>query len=252
MKHLFQNFTLNIYRLIKCTGFLSTRIGQKLAVTGYFIYKKIYEPNLSYLQAMIPPGSTVIDVGANIGFMSLQFANWVSKDGLVIAIEPEPINVGTLNRIVRDKKIINLKIINGAAAEKDGILFLDVNPLNPADHRLSQTGVQIDAFTIDGLLMHTPHTSISLIKIDVQGAELRVLEGAVTTITRHNPLILIEIDDEALLSAGFTPHQLVEKLGDLGYELFDSRINKSREFSEYDHISRKKIGYADYLFIARK
>lgn len=251
MKNLFQNCILYAYRLIKCTGFLSTKIGQKLAIYLYFVYKKIYEPNLNYLQAMISPGSTVIDVGANIGFMSIQFSNWVTTNGLVIAIEPEPNNVCTLNQIIQAKKITNLKVINGAAAERDGNLFLEVNPMNPADHRLSETGLQVKAFTIDGLLKQITHTHISLIKIDVQGAEPRVLEGASATINQHHPLILIEIDDEALLSSGYSPQHLIDLLQGLGYSLFDPKIKLSRPFLEQDHAAREKAGYADYLFIHR-
>lgn len=198
---------------------------------------------------MIAPDSTIIDVGANIGFLSLKFSRWVSKKGLVIAIEPEPLNVQILKQTLGEKKISNVEIINGAAAEKEGTLFLKLNPLNPADHRLSDQGIPIQAFTIDNLLHGKDHYPISLIKIDVQGAELRVLEGAKKTIAQYKPIIFIEIDDESLNSAGFSANGLIDLLLSYGYNLWDEKKKHARLFSESDHIRRRHIGYADYIFI---
>ena len=57
-------------------------------------------------------------------------------------------------------------------------MYLEVNPEHPGDHRLGQVGVPTTAVTIDGLLSQRSEASVSLIKIDVQGAEMQVLEGA--------------------------------------------------------------------------
>lgn len=249
IKKFFQNSVLYAYQLVKDTGFLATPMGQKLSRNAYFLYKNIYEPNLSHLKAMIAPDSTIIDVGANIGFLSIKFSKWLSKKGLVIAIEPEPLNVQTLKQILVEKKICNVEVINGAAAEKEGSLFLKINPLNPADHRLSDQGIPIRAFAIDSLLNGKVRLPVSLIKIDVQGAEPRVLQGAKNTIAQYKPIIFIEIDDESLSAAGFTSIELIDLLHSYGYSLWDEQKKQVRAFSEEDHAIRKKMGYADYIFI---
>lgn len=249
IKQFFQNSVLYAYQLVKDTGFLTTPTGQKLSRNAYFLYKNIYEPNLNHLRAMIAPDSTIIDVGANIGFLSIKFSKWISKKGLVIAIEPEPLNVQILKQTLGEKKISNVEVINGAAAEKEGALYLKLNPLNPADHRLSDQGIPIKAFTIDSLLDGKGCLPISLIKIDVQGAEPRVLQGAKNTISQYKPIIFIEIDDESLNSAGFSANGLIDLLLSYGYNLWDEKKKHARPFSESDHINRRQMGYADYIFI---
>ena len=249
IKQFFQNSVLYAYQLVKDTGFLTTPTGQKLSRNAYFLYKNIYEPNLNHLKAMIAPDSTIIDVGANIGFLSIKFSKWISKKGLVIAIEPEPLNVQILKQTLGEKKISNVEVINGAAAEKEGTLFLKLNPLNPADHRLSDQGIPIKAFTIDSLLDGKGCLPVSLIKIDVQGAEPRVLQGAKNTISQYKPIIFIEIDDESLNAAGFTSNGLIDLLRSYGYGLWDEQKQQIRPYSEEDHTIRKKLGYADYIFI---
>ena len=249
MKQIFQSSALFAYKLAKSSGFLSTNIGHKISTNAYFLYKKLYEPKLDNLLAMVPKNSTIIDVGANVGFLTLKFSRWVSNNGRVIAIEPEPLNIKTLTQILKDKRIVNVDVINGAAAEKEGTLFLNIHPLNPADHRISENGFPIKAFTIDGLLEASGRLPVSLIKIDVQGAELRVLEGAKKTIAKYRPIILIEIHDEALISAGYSAQSLIDILTSNSYELWDDQLNQSRPFSSKDHILREKVGYADYIFI---
>jgi FkbM family methyltransferase len=249
IKQFFQNSALYAYQLVKDTGFLTTPTGQKLSRNAYFLYKNIYEPNLSHLKAMIAPDSTIIDVGANIGFLSIKFSKWISKKGLVIAIEPEPLNVQILKQTLSEKKIGNVEVINGAAAEKEGALFLKLNPLNPADHRLSDQGIPIKAFTIDSLLDGKGCLPVSLIKIDVQGAEPRVLQGAKNIISQYKPIIFIEIDDESLNAAGFTSNGLIDLLRSYGYDLWDEQKKRVRPYSDEDHAIRKKLGYADYIFI---
>jgi FkbM family methyltransferase len=249
IKQFFQYSVLHAYQIVKNTGILTTPMGQKLSKNAYFLYKNIYEPNLNHLKEMIKPGSTIIDVGANIGFHSIKFSRWLSNKGLVIAIEPEPMNVQTLKQMLLEKKITNVEVVNGAAAEKEGTLYLQLNPLNPADHRLSAQGIPIEAFTIDNLLHGKEYPPVSLIKIDVQGAEPRVLKGAKKIIAQYKPIIFIEIDDEALNAAGFTSNGLIALLRSYGYDLWDEKNEQTRQFSKEDDAVRKKLGYADYIFI---
>ena len=90
---------------------------------------------------------------------------------------------------------------------------------------------------------------VSLIKIDVQGAEPRVLQGAKNIISQYKPIIFIEIDDESLNAAGFTSNGLIDLLRSYGYDLWDEQKKRVRPYSDEDHAIRKKLGYADYIFI---
>lgn len=117
MKQIFQSSVLFAYKLAKSTGFLSTNVGHKLSTNAYFLYKNLYEPKLDSLLGMVPQNSTIIDVGANVGFLTLKFSRWVAQNGRVIAIEPEPLNVRMLKQILKDKRIPNADVINQVSTE---------------------------------------------------------------------------------------------------------------------------------------
>jgi len=143
----------------------------------YFAYKRYIEaPELHLLQRYVWPGSCVIDVGANIGFFSLMASDWVSQSGLVLAIEPAPENLKRLNkRIQRLGLEGNVKIIPSAAADQQGMRHLVLNPDHHGDHRLGDVGEEVHAETLDHLAETHRDFKVSLVKIDVQGAEEIVL-----------------------------------------------------------------------------
>lgn len=250
-KRAFQNSVLFAYRVVRSTGALSTAWGEWLADGAYSLYKSFFEPGIEHLRFLVHPGASIVDVGANVGFFTLKFSKWVSDGGRVIAIEPEPGNLDALNRALSRNRVANVDIVKAAAAEKEGELHLSLNPLNPADHRLAEKGIPIRAVTIDGLLQKRGWPPVSLIKIDVQGAEPRALAGAQETISRFHPAIFIEIDDKALHSAGFSADSLIASLRAQGYQMYG--IEKDAvgvPLSNDDAMRRRKsLGYADFVFI---
>jgi len=254
IKKVFQKTALLSCKLAVSTGFLSTGIGHRFFMYAYYRYKAIYEPSLDHLSTLINPGDNILDIGANIGYFTVKFAKWVSSGGRVIAIEPEPANIKTLKMVLARNGLRNVDVIKAAAAEKDGSLFLSLNPLNPADHRLGESGIVIQAITIDSLLQETGWPVVSFIKIDVQGAELRVLAGAKETISRFKPTFLIEIDDKALRESGSSADDLVELLRLQGYQMFGTeRTSIGMPVTDEDYKLRlQKMGYADFIFIHKK
>jgi FkbM family methyltransferase len=222
MKKFIQITILNVYKLVRSSGIHSTTWGRDLSERAYFIYKKFFESNRDHLRYVFRPGTTVLDVGANIGFFTVMFSKWAIDGSRVIAIEPESSNVDALKRSIVRNKSQNVEIIQAAAAENEGNLFLSLNPTNPADHRLAEDGVPIAAVTIDGLMRSRGWPIVSLIKIDIQGAEPRALAGASETISRFHPTIFMEVDDEALRAAGFSASELIDSLCCLGYRMYSS------------------------------
>ena len=84
------------------------RVGpfNRLFLAVYGIYKRYFEAGpIDRLQEFVPPGSLVIDVGANVGFFSLRFARWVGAEGKVIAIEPEERNCNNLVEAVARARV---------------------------------------------------------------------------------------------------------------------------------------------------
>ena len=222
MRSAIQTGLIRVYQLVKSTGLLSTGPGEWAFRSAYAGYKRFFEAgHLEPLRLLVRPGTSVVDVGANLGFFTLKFAGWVRDGGRVIAIEPEPVNYGRLSRAVAGAGLIHLvDTVRAAAIEKSGQVGLIVNDLHPGDHRIGDGGVPVPAVTIDDLLAARGSPPVSLIKIDVQGAESRVLAGAGETIAAFHPALFIEVCDEALRMCQSSAERLLTELYARGYSAY--------------------------------
>jgi FkbM family methyltransferase len=255
MKKALQTLILTGYRIVLATGIMRTSFGRGAYARCYHLYKRWFEAReIDHLRRLVHPGTSVIDVGANIGFFTLRFADWVSGPGRVIAIEPDQDNFVQLQRVVAQSGHGGIAdLYEGGAAETQGTSYLVRNPHHPADHRLGDHGVPITLYTIDGLLAERGWPPVSLIKIDVQGAEVRVLKGAQETLRRLRPALYVEIDDGALAQGGFSAAELIADLSGLGYDMFDPTDGPGGAALDAAAAADRRavLGYADFLFIAR-
>ena len=252
MQKLIQALCLKAYRAAAASRLSRTSVGKRLFVSVYDFYKQRFEAQAAeVLRNWIRPGATVIDIGANMGFFTLRFARWVGPTGRVIAVEPETENLRRLrHRLERSGLTANVDVIEGVAAEEPGMLRLAINPFHPADHRIGKEGLPVRAWTVDELVAARGWPAISLIKIDVQGAELRVLRGARATLARFHPRLFVEIDDGALEDAGFTADLLFDEIERHGYRPYDPAEPSVPLSSPKAALRRRALGYADHLFAA--
>lgn len=245
-----QQILLLAYRMFSRP--LQTRAGRRLFLAAYHVYKRFEARDVSALAPLIVPGSTVIDVGANVGFFATRFARWVGSGGTVIAIEPEAGNARVLRSEALRAGLAHIECVEAAAAARVGQGHLVLNPNHPADHRLGSSGVAVDLVTIDGLMAERAWPPVSLIKIDVQGAELDVINGAVETLSRARPALYIEVDDEALIAQGASASALATRLEMLGY--VPNEIDAGGGVKSIDLpaiIDRSRSGrYIDVLWLA--
>ncbi len=256
MKTCVQSLLLRAYRLVVGTGLLSTRPGRALYEWFYDKYKTFIEAgDIGVLRPLVQPAQTVVDVGANVGFFTKRFASWVGAGGHVIAIEPEETNSQSLRRMVARHKIDPVvELVQAVADEKSGTARLQLNPFHPADHKIGEQGVPVAAYSLDDLLAERHWPKVSLIKIDVQGAEERVLRGAQETLRRFHPALFIEIDEGALTAMHSSAERVFRLLAEHGYEahqLEPGRISPVLPYEEARTRNRGR-GYADFLFLADK
>jgi FkbM family methyltransferase len=254
-----QRVLLAIYKGVCRTGLMSTRFGRGLFLAAYERYKGIWDADhLEALGKLVRPGSTVIDVGANVGFYTRRFAEWVRPGGEVIAIEPEEVNFSTLKRVIARRGLMNVRGIQAAASESAGSLFLQKNPFHPADHRVAEAGVKVSAVTIDDVLRERRRDGdiapchVSLIKIDVQGAEERVLRGAMRTLRELRPAVFMEVDEAALQAMGSSAETVLEMMVSCRYEphrIVNGRVVKVSK-GEAARLCSKGT-YVDFLFLAK-
>lgn len=215
-----QNALLAVYRGARRSGLLNTHAGRALYERAYWMYKSMVEArDVRSVASLVAAGSTVVDVGANIGFFTVLLARRVGARGLVISIEPEADNFASLQRRVEHLGLDGVvSLVNAAAVENPGQAYLVLNPDNPADHRVADAGVAVSAVSLDALLAERGWPRVSLIKIDVQGGELRVIRGATQALRRFHPTLFVEFHEPSLARAGTSTAELLGELLALGYE----------------------------------
>lgn len=222
MRTAIQALLLAAYRLVRRSGVLDTRLGQRGFFAAYDFYKSALEATeAAALHQWVRPGSWVVDVGANVGFFTRRFAAWVGDEGKVLAIEPETRNLGELRRAVAKAGVASrIEIYEGVAADRPGTLRLATNPDHPGDHRLAADGIEVVATTLDNEFSKRGWPPVSLIKIDVQGAESLVLEGARELVERYAPTLYIEVDPAALMQQGRSVDELLDRIRGWDYSTY--------------------------------
>jgi len=153
-----------------------TVVSVRLREHGWF---EPYETRL--VQRLVSPGDTVVDIGANIGYYTLQFARQVGNAGHVYAFEPDPRNFELLQENVWQNGYRNVTLVRAAVADRSGTTRLFLNPDNRGDHRIydgadDRQAIDVDMVSLDDYF--ADHEGrFDLVKIDVQGAEAAVFGG---------------------------------------------------------------------------
>jgi len=145
------------------------------------------------------PGYTVLDIGANIGCHTLRFSKLVGEKGRVFAFEPTRYAYEKLGRNIE----LNPQFSNNITLEKKAVS--NVTETNQAIHFSSSWllfGNQkpiaeevVDFVTVDHYVMQKDIERIDIMKIDVDGFEPEVVEGAVNTIKNHKPILFLEVNN---------------------------------------------------------
>jgi FkbM family methyltransferase len=182
---------------------------------------QVYPTVLGFLR----PGSAVIDIGASLGEWTVPFARAVGCPGRVIAIEPAPRNAAALEATLAANALRQAEIIRCAIADHDGAAELAVPLVTSAriDTGTARLGpapagyeaLQVPLRSLDSLAAERRLPRLDLIKIDVEGHERRVLDGAAIILQRHRPVLVIETGHE-----GNADRKAIrDRLGGLGYRM---------------------------------
>jgi FkbM family methyltransferase len=252
---LIRNSAVQLFGLVAKLGIHRLPVFDRIFLALYGVYKRHFEAGpIDRLQEFVPNGSLVIDVGANVGFFSLRFARWVGESGEVISIEPEDRNYNTLISALRREGLFNrVRALKAVAAAAPGAMFLEINPLHPADHKLSRdgTGLAVDAVVLDDLVRDKTDLRPGLVKIDVQGAEMLVLQGASGILKQSRPALFVELHEEGLSKFGTSVSAILNYLSQYGYEPYWLMRTGPHQRTGPAEIHAKvaRNGYVDVLFL---
>ncbi len=207
-----------------------------------------YEPELTALcLEHIKSDRDVIDAGANIGFHSVLFARQLKGATRVLAVEPTTSAACRLRRNLELNDVADRVIVHkGALAEKSGSLTMKTIAgreeystlgewVHPSIANLSYVTEQVEVSTLDALVSHY-HLNPGFLKVDVEGAEHRLFQGAEQLLRVHRPVIIAELSNALLVANGSSGAQVLNLIRSFNYEILDpmdpQRAPATRQFGD--------------------
>jgi FkbM family methyltransferase len=138
----------------------------------------------------------MVDLGAHIGKYTVYFAK-LFKSLRIIAVEPAPTNFIMLRKAIEANHLENVTPLRIACTDIDGETQLYISFKSGVHSLVKRSGavtsIMVKGQSLDNLVGELRLESVDIIKIDVEGAEYKVLKGGLNTIRKHKPVILIEI-----------------------------------------------------------
>jgi FkbM family methyltransferase len=187
-------------------------------------YPATYEPaKTAFLRERSPRGATVLDLGAHIGLFSVQLARSVGPSGRVISFEPAPHTAAVLRRTIRCNGLAAVVSVREAAvAGRRGEVELfetgddcsNASSLVRTDR--TRDAVRVAATTLDDLV-DDERLTVAVVKMDIEGAELEVLDGAPVLLSDQRPAMTIEVHPLELRACGRDPREVFDVLVGHGY-----------------------------------
>jgi FkbM family methyltransferase len=146
----------------------------------------------------LSPGALCLDVGANIGVVSIALAAQ-RPDCRIIAFEPIPDNANCLRHNIKINAILNVEVVEAAASDRRGYLPMANN--GPYSAVTPRSSLQCRAVPLDDYSEHP----VAFVKIDTEGYEPVVVNGARHLFLKHKPLVLAEFNSWCMLVHGYNP-----------------------------------------------
>lgn len=186
----------------QCLDLSRSRTHQLLYMEGE---RAILEREL--IGQLVKPGMTVVDVGANIGYYVLLFAQRLRGEGEIHAIEPSPENLPELRRTVERNALGHVRIHPVALGAESGTTGLRTG-INSGIVDSTAGAYHCPVQRLDELIPGR----VDLVKIDVEGFEGQVLSGADRMLSQYRPTIYLELHPHIVPRFGFTAEGILDGL----------------------------------------
>ena len=199
-----------------------------------------HEKDLHVFRSLLAPGQTAIDVGANLGFITTILASIVGPTGRVISFEPSRVVFEKLLKTISANQLSQVVPLNYGCGSRSSVETLSMVSDSTGNASIVGTGhdgIDIELRRLDDV-PEVCASPVSLLKIDTEGYEPEVLEGARKLIEDHKPVIYLEMGGDYVEST----HRSIRFLADAGYRT--------------DHVEAvdwSEVGNgSDYFFIPRR
>jgi len=204
------------------------------------------EPHVTQLFcSLIREGMTVVDVGASFGYYTLLAAKRVGNSGLVFAFEPNPQSYEVLIENIKMNNWKNVKTFQLAISDRREEVILNIPKMGQTGSTFARRDnivrkIRVKALPLDSFL---ELRKVDIVKIDVEGAELKVLRGMRNILREGRAKIICEIHPKQIASLGGSISEIMDILEKYEYDCY--LINEKCEIIETSILSNE---HAHYLF----
>jgi FkbM family methyltransferase len=214
------------------------RLGQRYQPLslGEYRYMRDGNPEMKesyFAERSLTPGDTVIDVGANHGLFTMEAAKFVGNTGRVGAFEPTPTTRAALERHLQLNNLSNVHVYPQAVGSAPGTAKLRVHFESTGLNTLASKDIEwsgrilvadqvldVPIITLDDHAQQHGVDTIAMLKVDVEGFELPVIQGASQLLSQRKiSKVLVEVSRSTSKNAGIGPGDLVDELAGHGYIL---------------------------------
>jgi len=187
----------------------------------YGVYRA-EERHTAFLLDRLSPGDTAVDVGAHIGYYSMLMAERAGPKGRIVAFEANPRTAKGLRENLATNGLTQVSVIEAAASDRAGKAVLHLsgadNIGSTSLHYAEGSAGEVCVETVHiGELLGTQYPPPRVIKVDVEGHELAVLEGLSSLLRAHAPDVFVEVNERTLAAADTSATAVFTHMQALGY-----------------------------------
>ncbi len=183
-------------------------------------------PTVRFIRRYLREGSVAMDVGAQIGYLTLVMATAANRNTRVISFEPEKVNLERFNENMSLNSVTNVELRRQAVTDSPGTIRLYLSTDHNSgthstianDPNVGTDFEEVPATTIDEASKSIGLERLDLVKIDVEGAEYEVVQGAQGSIASFKPTFIIELSEGIQNSRGFSTIRFKQMMLDYGYQ----------------------------------
>jgi FkbM family methyltransferase len=186
-------------------GTIALRYRERIGLST-LVYGSFEAAETQFLRRLARPGTTAFDAGANVGLFTVPLALAVGSQGRVLAFEPAPGTVARLRENLRRNGLENVSVVEAALGAKRGSATLVLE----ADSAYNSTaptptaaagGAEVRVERLDDVWVEAGRPEVSVLKVDVEGAEVEVLAGAAELLRSGRPAVLVEASEPSRAAA---------------------------------------------------
>lgn len=175
------------------------------------------------IKLFLKKGDVFIDVGANIGYMSIIASKIVGEEGIVLAFEPTSKYMDQLKMNIRENKIHNCKLFNVGLSDQVETAFIHIGESSATLHKFgNDNGIEekIKLIKFDDIFGTLGILKIDFIKVDVDGHEFAFIKGAINNIKKFKPVMLLEVNHANYFKAGVILWEFYNYLKTIGFYIY--------------------------------